>query len=429
MDTIEKAVKRFSDSTGVKLAVIAILTLLLLIPSFMIMDLIREREQRRDETMTEVTDIWGHQQTVSAPVITIPYEVFRSDGNPTNKYLHVLPSDIRVEGEIIPEIRSRGIYKVIIYTARLHFEGSFESPDMFELNSAGEALKGKAMWLEIGIPDMRGINREINVVWNGKSYTGVPGLMTDDIAQSGIHAVLPVEFTGNDGFSFDIDINGSRALNFIPLGKSTKIGLHSSWDSPSFTGAFLPDERDVTGEGFTATWNVLHLNRNYPQIWTDEQYKVDDSAFGVEMITPVDNYQKSMRSAKYAIMFIALTFLVFLFAEIMNKTRIHAIHYLLAGLALCVFYSLLTALSEHIAFNFAFIISSSVIITMITLYTYGIFGKSNVTLVVLFSLIVLYTFLFVILQLTDYALLFGNIGLVIVLGILMYFARKINWYS
>ena len=429
METLEKAVNWFNNSTGVKLAVIAVLTMLLLIPAAMIMDLIREREQRRDATIIEVTEIWGNKQTISAPFITIPYEVAQLNGELALQYLHVLPSDLSIEGEVIPEIRNRGNFKVVIYTARLHFSGYFETPGLFAVKSGSGGVSGNTMWLEIGIPDMRGINKEILVNWNGSEYAGVPGLMTDDIYNSGIHALIPAEFIGNGQFSFDIDLNGSQALNFVPLGKNTNVKLHSAWSSPSFAGAFLPDDREVNDDGFTAEWSVLHLNRNYPQEWTDDQYKVDQSAFGVELITPVDNYQKSMRSAKYAVMFIALTFLVFLFAEIKNKTRIHAIHYLLAGLALCIFYSLLTALSEHIAFNLSFLIASLVIITMITLYAHGIFKKSTVTLVVLLSLIALYTFLFVILQLADYALLFGNIGLVIILAIVMYFARKINWYS
>jgi inner membrane protein len=185
-------------------------------------------------------------------------------------------------------------------------------------------------------------DKEIVVDWNGKGYSGIPGLACSDIAESGGHILVPGDAAEQGSFSFEIDLNGSRALNFVPLGKTTKVVLSSEWDSPAFTGAFLPDERTVNNSGFTARWDILNLNRNYPQAWTGNKYKPYESVFGVELITPVDNYQKSTRSAKYSVLFVALTFLVFLFAEIMNKVRIHAIHYLLAGLAVVVFYSLLT---------------------------------------------------------------------------------------
>jgi inner membrane protein len=257
----------------------------------------------------------------------------------------------------------------------------------------------------------------------------VPGMKRTDISESGIHA--PVDFTeGQENrFEFDIDLNGSRSLGFIPLGKETNVKVTSTWNDPSFSGAFLPDDRKIDENGFRASWNILQLNRNFPQNWINDDYSVSESAFGVELITPVDNYQKSDRSVKYAILFIGLTFLVFFFAEVMTKTRIHPVHYLLTGFAVVIFYSLLTALSEHISFNVAYLVSAVVIISMVGVFSKSLYGKWQVTLSVISCLAALYVFLFVILQLTDYSLLLGNIGLVIILAIVMYFSRKIDWYS
>ena len=429
METFEKLINWFNNSTGVKLAVILVLTLMLLIPSAMIMELITEREERYNETINELSSVWGDIQTITAPFMTIPVEIPDNNGGYTSDFLHILPSDLNVEGEVIPEIRNRGIFRVVIYKTRLRFTGTFEPAGSASLPSVFAGINSSDAWIEIGISDMRGIDKEIVVDWNGKGYSGIPGLACSDIAESGVHILVPVDAAEQGSFSFEIDLNGSRALNFVPLGKTTKVVLSSEWDSPAFTGAFLPDERTVNNSGFTARWDILNLNRNYPQAWTGNKYKPYESVFGVELITPVDNYQKSTRSAKYSVLFVALTFLVFLFSEIMNKVRIHAIHYLLAGLAVVVFYSLLTALSEHIAFNSAYLVSALVIITLISAYTYGIFKKKPVTVVMLLSLISLYTFLFIVLQLADYALLIGNVGIIVILAIVMYFARKVNWYS
>lgn len=431
METVNKIITWLNNSIGVKLVVIAILTLLLLIPGAMIMDLIREREQRRDDTIQEVTEIWGREQVLCGPVLTIPYatagQAARMTSDAFIRTAHFLPTSLVIEGGIEPEIRYRGIFKVVVYHTKLHFSGDFSGLDLSELQIQSENIAGESIWLEIGIPDMRGINQEVLVTWNDREYTGIPGLASDAITGAGIRIELPADIAGSNHFSFDLDINGSNSLSFIPLGKNSKVSLSSGWTSPSFTGAFLPDDREVKDSGFRAEWNVLYLNRNYPQQWTGNQYQVDDSSFGVELLIPVDSYQKSMRSVKYAVLFIALTFLVFLFAEILYKIRVHPIHYLLTGLSLTVFYSLLTALSEYMTFNLAYLVGAVVIVAMITLYAKAIYRKRNVTIAVLLSLVILYSFLFVILQLADYALLIGNIGLVIILAIVMIFARKINY--
>ena len=433
METIEKISNGLFNSAGFKLALITFLTLLLLIPASMIMELIKEREQRRDETIQEVTSVWGNEQTICGPVLTIPYKVTQKSGkdefNTIISYMHILPDQLRVEGKLEPEVRYRGIYKVITYRAKLHISGRFTDPDMIGLNISPEQIDGDMAWIEVGIPDMRGINQDIMLHWGDSVLPVIPGIPSQEISVSGIHCEVPVASLSGVSFSFDLDLNGSHSLNFIPIGKDTRVSLVSTWNSPSFKGAFLPDDRKISKSGFTADWNILQLNRNYPQQWIGNQYSLAESAFGVELITPVDTYQKSMRSVKYAVLFIGLTFLVFFFAEVLTKVRIHPVNYLLTGVALCVFYSLLTALAEHISFELAYLVSGLIIITMIAIFAWSLYKNGRITLIVIATLVALYTYLYVILQLMDYSLLFGNIGLVIILGIIMYFSRKINWYS
>lgn len=432
MDTIEK-INGFFSSLGFKLAMIAFLSLILLIPSVMILNLIQERQQRSNETISEVSSIWGSSQTISGPFLTIPFETTekKANGEVTTRtgYTHYLPDDLTIEGTIVPEVRKRGIYRVVTYSAQLHISGKF-IPVNYENGKNEETVYNTAKAnIEIGIPDMRGINKEITVSWNQNPVNVIPGMKTDDLAESGVHAPVVIQSNTTYNFEFDLDINGSNSLHFIPLGKETNVTISSPWNDPGFTGAFLPDDRKIDINGFTAYWNVLQLNRNFPQQWNNDEYSVSESAFGVELITPVDHYQKSERSVKYAILFIGLTFLVFFFAEVMTHTRIHPVHYLLTGFAVVIFYSLLTALSEHIAFNLAYVVSSLVNILMIGLFAHSLYHKSRVSVSVISCLAVLYIFLFVILQLSDYSLLLGNIGLVIILAIIMYFSRKIDWYS
>jgi inner membrane protein len=433
MENLEKVKNSLFNSVGLKLALIAFLSLLLMIPAMMIMNLIREREQRSNETINEVTSLWGNEQTLTAPLLTLQVVTFsKTTDNATvssTRYLHFLPENLKITGNAEPEVRHRGIYRVVTYRSKLHVTGNFLPPDLEALKISKENISGMDAWVEIGIPDMRGINQNIQVHWGDSVSPVIPGTISREIVPSGVHAPVKINFASAVAFSFDIDLNGSSGLNFIPLGKETNVDLKSTWTAPRFKGAFIPDNQKVDENGFTAHWNILQLNRNYPQQWIENQYKVDESSFGVDLITQVDTYQKSMRSAKYAILFIVLTFLVFFFAEIMTAVRIHIFNYLLVGIALCIFYSLLTALAEYIPFTIAFLISSIVIIGMIAVYAHSLYARKQVTLTVTLTLAALYIYLFVILQLANYSLIIGNIGLVFILGLVMYFSRKIDWYS
>ncbi|MBT8218258.1 MAG: cell envelope integrity protein CreD, partial [Bacteroidia bacterium] len=232
-------------------------------------------------------------------------------------------------------------------------------------------------------------------------------------------------------FEYSIQLKGSNDLQFTPLGKTTAIQLQSSWPDPSFTGNFLPDERTVTEQGFEASWKVLHLNRNFPQRWLDNAYTdlLGSTAFGVQLYLPADDYQSVMRASKYGLMTIVLTFLVFFLVEIMGKIRIHPIQYILVGLAVSLFYILLISISEHSSFNFAYGIATAGIIGMIYLYSLVVFKNMKHSTILLGVLLGIYAFVFVTLQLVDYALLIGSIGLTLILAVTMYLTRNIDWFN
>lgn len=431
METLEKTTSGFFNSLGFKLATIGFLSLLLLIPAAFILDLIREREQRRTDAIAEVSAIWGNSQTLAGPFLTIPYYTTEEtkEGKTTSiHYAYFLPDQLNITGKIVPEVRKRGIFKVVTYKSLLHFSGTFNKPLLKDLVKRSDFTTDQA-FIEIGIPDMRGLKKNIQIAWDDTLLTVIPGLKTNDINETGVHGTITLADKDSYTFSFDMDLNGSYSMNFVPLGKETRISITSPWPSPSFKGAFIPEKSKIDKNGFSADWSVLQLNRTFPQQWVGDEYSVNSSSFGVELITPVDAYQKSERSAKYAILFIGLTFLVFFFSEIMTKTRIHIVNYLLSGFALCVFYSLLVSLAEHIPFNLAYLIAGSTIITMIGVFSKALYQSKRVMLTIISSLTALYLYLFVILQLNDYSLLFGNIGLVVILGVVMYFSRKIDWYG
>ncbi|MBW7867376.1 MAG: cell envelope integrity protein CreD [Brumimicrobium sp.] len=423
-----------------KIGAIVIITLLLLIPTSMIKILIHEREATQNEAISEVSSKWAERQTISGPFISIPYYRYVKETSPKDStekivrvkdYIHILPSQLEISGDINPEKRHRGIYDIVVYNSKLDITGTFNPFDFDALDiQTSNILFDKAEFV-IGINDLRGIEEQVTLEWNNEKISFNPGVSSYDVVDTGINAILDINpnDSSNYNFSLSLDLKGSQLLYFTPVGKVTDINLTSKWSNPSFNGAFLPDSREVTDKGFTANWNVLHLNRNFPQIWTGNQHYIDDSSFGIDLLLPIDNYQKSYRSIRYAILFIVFTFLVFFFIEVLNKVFIHPIQYILVGVALIVFYTLLLSISEHLNYNLAFIISALATLTLIAGYVRAILKSTNLALLISGILTILYTFIFVIIQLQDYALLIGSIGIFIILALVMYFSRKIDWYG
>lgn len=432
--------KNLKSNIYFKIGTIFIIILMLMIPTSMIKGLINEREFTQEEAIHEVSSKWGEAQTISGPFITIPYyryskEYSKKDSTEKiiqfKEYLHVLPSQLDISGSIQPEKRYRGIYEIVVYNSNLEISGTFNKFDIEALDIQQKNILFDKAEFVVGINDLRGIEEQIKLTWGNEKISFNPGVSSNDIVESGINALLKLDPNDSTKYNFSLNIHlkGSQQLYFTPVGKITDINLTSEWPNPSFNGAFLPDSREISEKGFKANWNVLHLNRNFPQIWTGDQHSIDDSSFGIDLLLPVDNYQKSYRSIKYAILFIVFTFLVFFFIEVLNKIFIHPIQYILVGVALIVFYTLLLSFSEHMQYNLAFIISALATLVLIAGYVRAILGSAQLTLLITGILTVLYTFIFVIIQLQDYALLIGSIGIFIILGLVMYFSRKINWYD
>jgi inner membrane protein len=419
-----------------KAIIIGILTLLLLIPTAMIRQLIVEREGRQEEASNEISSKWSGKQTLTGPVLSIPYyEKYKDDaGNVKTviKYAHILPENLSITGELFPEKRYRSIFEIVVYNAKLKYSGHFNTISSETVNVPKENFLPDKALISFGISDLRGIKDQISLKWNNSSMNFNPGVETVDVVQSGINTKVKIDLSDSlnkqYNFSFDLNLKGSQTLYFVPVGKITEVSIHSKWKSPGFDGAFLPDSRTIDDNGFKASWKVLNMNRNYPQYWTESTYKIDDSAFGINLLMPMDGYQKASRSVKYAILLIALTFMIFFFIEIMNNKLLHPFQYILVGLALCIFYSLLLSFSEHMSFNLAYIISSVLTMGLIYLYTRSILNDKKLSLLIGSVLFILYAFIFTIIQLEDYALLMGSIGLFVALAMIMYYSRKIDWY-
>jgi inner membrane protein len=425
---------KLKSSVILRMFVIAMVVLFLLILAAMIRSLISERQYRRDEAVNEVSQKWGNVQTIIGPVLTVPFRKPIKDSKGKTAFymdfLQIMPETLQAEVDLTPEIRYRGIYEAVLYQAAIKLKGIFILPKLEKYDLSPEHLILKEAFITVGISDLRGIKNTIILNWGGEKLSASPGVKLLDIVKSGFTVFPAVNFSQNEyAFSADLLLNGSGELNIVPVGKETLVTMSSKWNSPSFIGNFLPEKREISPDSFKAVWSVQHLNRNFPQTWTGSAYSMANSEFGVKLLQPVDEYQKVTRAVKYAIMFIILTFMAFFLTEIFSMAALHPVQYTLIGFAIVLFYVMLLSLSEHISFNVSYVTASVGVILMISAYAKSVLKTKKAAAVIGGILAALYLFLFVTLQLEDYALLLGSIGLFVILATVMFLTRRIDWFD
>jgi len=419
------------DSITFRILLILGVVFILFIPLNMIQSLIFERQGYRNEAVQEIYKSWAGEQTVAGPILTVEktftYTNKEGEKTSTKYYTHYLPENLEIECQLIPEIRYRGIYEVVLYKSKIKIKGNF--PLIKDSKENLNNLSSIEKYISYNISDLRGIEENVKLKINESELTVTPGLKNSGVFNNGFSSTI--NFNENDLLSFAAEINlrGSSSIQFIPIGKMTEVKMRSDWNNPSFVGSYLPNSREVTEKGFSSNWKINHFNREYPQIWTNRDYEIFKSTFGVKLLMPVDEYQKTMRTSKYGVLIILLTFLSFFMIEIFSKKIIHPIQYLLVGLSLVIFYSLLLSISEYLVFKYSYLVSSVLIIILIGLYIKSIYSSFKIGLIITLILILFYGLMYIILQLQDYALLFGNISLFIILAIIMYLTRKLNWFE
>lgn len=433
--------RRLRYPAMVELIILGLLIGVLMIGLAMIRSLVSERSRRAQSVRAEIASSWGQAQTIAGPVLIVPYRVRDSLGrHVTTTRARFLPDKLKTTGPLHPERRHRGIFETILYRADLTVEGAFSRPDFSAWNIPAEDILWNEAVVTVGISDLRGIRGNPTLRWNARDIAFSGGSGDAKLWRSGLTAAVPFAPNGGDAatipFSFALLLNGSEEIRFLPLGRETIVELAASWPDPSFAGAYLPETRSVTSTGFTARWSISSLARSYPQQWRDQLEEEENrnalgavaaSAFGVDLMSPVGHYQKTERSMKYGALFILLTFLTFFLYELLSPVTLHPVQYFLVGGALCLFYLLLLSISEHGPFVLAYVIGSMATIALISSYSAAILRSRMRVLGLAGFLVLLYGYLYVLLQLEDWALLMGSIGLFLILALVMYTTRRVDW--
>ncbi|HEX5492779.1 MAG TPA: cell envelope integrity protein CreD [Candidatus Udaeobacter sp.] len=440
-------------STMLKLLGVGALVLVLLIPLAMITGVLNERLQRRNEAVADITSSWGREQNVIGPVLGIPYqykfktvkEIPAADGKVERREVeetatanaYFLPETLNLSGSVQTQKLHRGIYEAVVYRAQTVLSGKFAPPDFGPLKIELKDVQWKDAFVTVAINDLRGTREAIVLDWGGTKRpmlpgSQVPGYTTGATASLGSDQPIATEVQ----FSIPLDFNGSEGIFFAPFGVQNDATLKSNWPDPGFRGAFLPAERSVRPDGFEAKWKISYYGRDYPQSWTsrtgNERFTtqaVSNSLFGTQFLSILDSYRYVERSIKYGVLFLVLVFTAFFLFEVTARQKIHPFQYLMVGAALCLFYLLLLSISEFIGFSWAYLAAVVASTLLITWYCRFFLGGGVRTFMIGAGLAGVYLFLYITLRQQDYALLMGAIALFVVLALVMYVTRKVDWYA
>lgn len=435
------------DKLGSKPFIILVLVLLFLIPIKMIQSLVRDRGYYREEALQSVLLPKGGEPTLEGILMVVPYDHVETykyvDSNnqeglrqeSSTRYLFSVPRTMNFSTQVEPEYLTRGIFDVPVFTCNASFTGSFSPVTYSHLKIEEKDIRWNEALLLFGISNKKSLT-SLPIIRVGDAQ--LEQALTEPVSspfRNTLYYNLPVQMA-KDGFDYDLvaKIQGGESLSIVPLATDNSFVMESSWTSPGFGGGWLPTERRLNKDGFSASWTIPGLSTVYPKTWVTnglEDYVKGEyrEAVVVSFVTPVDNYQKTSRSVKYAILFLIVPFLTIFIFEIFTKVRIHPIQYCLIGLADVIFYLLLLSISEHLDFSLTYWISSAAVSLITLFYAGAIFHKIKWGLLFAIVQFTSYIFLFGTLQAEDYALLIGTLGLFFVVVVLMVLTRRIDWYS
>lgn len=448
---------------GFKLFLTIIVGLVLTIPLFSIWLLVYDRQLQEQEATSSITAGWGAAQSMSGPLLVIPYrtnatETIVQNGqsatrtNEVTRELVLAPEAVELTTKLMPQVRKRSIYEAVVYDARNTGQARFAFPT--DLARTGvdpsQMILGRAE-LRFGISDPRGLGANPRVSIDGKLLRLQPGGGSNGgrgffaWIDAGVLLAKPLSI------DFTYDLRGNQSLSFAPQAGDTRWTVHSPWPSPSFAGDFLPDGRSVGEKGFDASYRIGNLALGRSLIGTSDpgssdgptptakSDRTDNEAVGtgapapqaqtaqISLIQPVDLYSQVNRSTKYGFLFIGFTFLALLMFDVIGGARVSAVEYLLMGAALILFFVLLLAFAEVIGFAPAYVLAAAAIAGLNTAYSAAVLASWRRAGFIGGLLVGLYTVLYVLLSLEAFSLLIGALLLFAALAGVMYATRRIDW--
>ncbi len=418
-----------------KLIIIIGLIVLLLIPIFMIQNLIDERSELQQQVQADIAKSSSDEQQVIGPFIHAQYlETVTVDGKTSEQLMNMtlLPESLNVSSNLATFEKYRGIYKALLYRSQNQFEGRFKTSALAVLADK----KIKRLNLILAISDIRGIGQGSHINVNERSYELLPGTQLDQLPQ-GIRVELDYETIRKSEvlpYQIGLNLQGMRQLSFAPVGKNSSLTMQADWPHPSFVGDYLPIESSISAQDFSASWQTNYFATNLKELFNQCLFRNECTLFkqrnmGVNLVDSVNHYLKNYRASNYAILVIVLIFASFFLLEVLRDEPIHPVQYGFFGLALAVFYLLLISLSEHLGFNIAYLLSALASAILLSVYVAGMLKNSKHGGLFLCGVLFIYSLLYGLLSAEDYALLMGSVLVFVVLSLIMMLTRRVNWYG
>ncbi|HOX33637.1 MAG TPA: cell envelope integrity protein CreD [Spirochaetales bacterium] len=420
--------------TGLKLALIAFLSLALLIPLSMLSGVARERRERQAQAIEETSASWAGELELLSPVLVMPlvyeYRNAKNEVELGKRQVILYPEELAVKARVQPELRKRGIFTVPLYSCEAAVSGRFVLPPLEEFGTDAVRLLWEQASFALPLSSYQGLREAPSLDWAGRSLELDAPKPDMDYGGQVLAARLGPGAWKEGGFELGLSLRGSGSLGFKPEAKSARVELESSWTSPSFFGSALPDARSFGEGGMEASWRTARFGLG-PRILAEEELgeAVDyEPAFGFSLFQPQGVYQKTDRALKYGLLFVIIPFAALFLFESLKGSRIHAIQYLFIGLANCLFFLLLLALSEHLAFDAAFVLAAGAVTCLCSGYSAFVLPRRRDGLAMAGLFAALYAYMFAALKSEDYALLIGAVGLLAILALVMIATRKLDWY-
>ncbi len=430
----------WTQTVTAKVLGIGVLALLMTIPLMQVSGLVSERQQLRETAIAQIAQGWGGQQVLGGPVLTVPTlsQLAVVENQPPQTRAgseSMLADELKMDAVLDVQTRSYGIYTAPVFVATVKLGAQFRVEDLAQFRHASNAQwQGSKAELRLPIGDLRGLQEVSGLRINGK-----PARFDSSADRVGpwSNVVVPIDLDALADQPIDVEITlklaGTESLQLLPLARSTDVTMHAPWRDPSFIGAALPLEHTIDAKGFSAHWHLLDLNRSYGQHWTDAGDGLDKalqaSTFGVQLYQPVDVYQRNVRAGKYGLLFIAMTFVAFFLFEILKRLRVHPVQYLLVGAALATFYVVLLALSEQIGFGPAYALAAAAVALIVGGYATAVLHARRAGLLLGGVLGLIYAMLYGLIAAEQYALLIGALVLLVMVALMMYLTRRIDWYA
>lgn len=443
LDTQSQSVS-VSRSMGIKLLVVCGLALGMTIPALFIDGLVEERTKREGEVAGEISGHVGGQQNFLGPTLLVPYTVAAHSAAETARQgvYFVFPAQGEAIVKTSTEERRRSLFKVPVYRARLRFNASFDLAGLPSGAPQGAAFDWNRAEIVVGVSDARGALADGTLTVAGKTETVVPAETAQDMTTGGeqnqrtklvlfgAKAGTVAKPDGKFDVTADLDFSGAQRLAVLAYGKSTRVAMEGDWPNPGFDGGFLPVARSISKQGFAAKWSVPFIARGVRAEGTAESVTgLDLTALGVSFIEVADPYQSVGRSLKYVLLFVGLLFLSYFIFEVTTEKRVHPAQYVLVGIAQMIFYLLLLSLAERIGFDLAFLIAGAGTVLLLSVNSAWIFSSRAQGWRATAIFASLYALIYLLLRLEDNALLVGSIASFVAVAAVMYFTRRIDWYS